>query len=125
MSLNYLLKLKNKYNLILFSMSEIIDNYEEMIILAAEEYESFNNLDKTNELYEIKKELLVNDASNFLEIQKMYNLLKGNTLCHKEKVNENIKLRCNHNFIEDTIDIDPDKCKVINYCEYCGITKDA
>jgi hypothetical protein len=121
MSLDYFLKLKNKYNLLLFSIDEIINNYEEIIELASDEYISLNQLN--NEVNEIKKDILINDILNFTKTRQIYYNCKENILNHKEKINENIKLRCNHSFIEDTIDIDPDRCKVINYCQFCGITQ--
>ena len=124
MSINYYINLKNKYDLLIFSFNEIINIYEEMIFISDEEYISSNNLNNLNNLNEIKKDLIINDISNFTEMKKTYNKHKEFMLYQKEIINENIKIRCQHNFVEDTIDIDPDRCKVINYCEYCGTTKD-
>jgi len=33
--------------------------------------------------------------------------------------------KCSHHFIKDIIDINPDKCKEIEYCEYCYTNYDA
>ena len=39
------------------------------------------------------------------------------------EINERIEENCNHNWITDLIDIDPDRSKTIIYCEYCEKNK--
>ena len=109
MSINYYIHIKNKYNLLLFSIDEIIENYKEMIYLSINESESVI--------------ILKNDISNFIKIKNIYEEEKENIISKIQEINNNIRLLCQHNFIEDTIDIDPDRCKVINYCQYCGFCK--
>lgn len=121
MSLNYYLHLKNKLNLLSFSLDEISNIYQEMIDLASNEYSS--NPDCRNDSENIKNDIIIDDISNFLQMKKMYDKLKNKIQEDKETIQNNIFLRCKHEFVEDTIDIDPDRCKVINYCQYCGITK--
>jgi hypothetical protein len=35
-------------------------------------------------------------------------------------VNEYLFLHCKHNYVTDYIDIDPDRCQTIRYCEKCS-----
>lgn len=112
MSLSYHLKIKNKYNLLIFCLNDIIDNYDEMIDFS---YQEQFNLQNKNELK--------NDISHFLQMKNMYQKQKESL----QMINrENDKIICNlceHEFTQDTIDIDPDRCKVINYCRICGFTQ--
>jgi len=41
-----------------------------------------------------------------------------------EKVQQYIEVYCQHNIIEDLIDIDPDRSKTIHYCTKCETTFD-
>jgi len=36
-------------------------------------------------------------------------------------VNAYLFLHCNHSYVEDLIDIDPDKSQTIRYCEKCNL----
>jgi hypothetical protein len=38
-----------------------------------------------------------------------------------KEVNEYLFLHCRHNYIEDLIDIDPDRSQIIKYCEKCHL----
>jgi hypothetical protein len=42
---------------------------------------------------------------------------------YKNYISEKQKDCCNHKWITDLIDIDPDRSKIIVYCELCEITK--
>lgn len=40
-----------------------------------------------------------------------------------KEINERIEENCNHNWITDSIDIDPDRSQTIIYCEHCEKNK--
>jgi len=40
-----------------------------------------------------------------------------------KEINKRIEENCNHNWITDLIDIDPDTSKTIIYCEHCEKNK--
>ena len=66
-------------------------------------------------IIELKDSLLrnINSLKNILE-----NLEKD-----FDKVNHFIRINCNHSWVTDLIDIDPDKSQTICYCKYCEISK--
>ena len=39
-----------------------------------------------------------------------------------KSVNEYLHLHCNHNYVVDSIDIDPDRSQTIRYCEKCYLS---
>lgn len=97
-------ELKKKYNQIIFSLNDIINVYEEII----EKSNGIQNiinvlyLKTLKDDYISKKDLLIYEKNNILN---------------------NIQNLCEHDFIDDTIDIDPDRSKTITYCIICGFTK--
>jgi hypothetical protein len=40
----------------------------------------------------------------------------------RKNIEDKLKNLCNHEWVEDVIDIHPEKCKYICYCMYCEIT---
>lgn len=112
MSLDYYLKLKNKYNLLIFSLNDIVDNYNEVIDFSYEE-----QLDSQN------KNELKEDIIHFIEIKNMYKKQKETLQMIQRETDKIITNMCIHEYTQDTIDIDPDRCKVIHYCKICGFTK--
>jgi hypothetical protein len=40
------------------------------------------------------------------------------------KINHTIFQQCNHNFISDSIDLNPDRSESIYYCQYCFLETD-
>jgi hypothetical protein len=46
-------------------------------------------------------------------------LIKQNNKCTNSECNN----KCNHQFVKDLIDINPDYSKEITYCTLCGYTK--
>lgn len=66
--------------------------------------------------------LLLNDYSNLC----YYNIThtKNYTLnVYLDRINKVIFSRCQHEWVEDSIDIDPDKSETITYCSICHYTK--
>ena len=107
MSLEYYLLCREKYENILKYL-ECIDNlYDEMIEITCNY--SFDDMTCNNFLHENNKQL-------FLDRKKdIYKL--------KIQCDNNIYKLCKHEFIDDTIDITPEKSENITYCGICGFTK--
>ena len=107
MSLDYYLFCKDKYELIRINLDEIIEQYELILdITTAEEleyedYEIFKP--KYNKIFFIREREKINKLIN--------------------ECNKKIQELCQHNFIDDLIDITPDKSKYIRYCSFCELTK--
>ena len=107
MDINYFLLLKNKYNLMLSNIDELIESCENI--------DDFNNEFITNtdrHLYMIFN----SDAHRkiFVERKKEIQNLK-------KQCDMYIHSLCNHEFIKDEIDIDPDRSKTIVYCRFCEL----
>ena len=114
MSLNYFIELKNKYEHLIFSIDQTIDIYREMLNFAYKQ-----RLDNINS----DPIILNRDISYLLKMIDINKENKMNIINLKKKANEFINQLCVHEFIEDLIDIDPDRSKIINYCKICGYTK--
>lgn len=112
MSLNYYLKIKNQYNLLIFSIDQIIDHYEEIINISYEERMQFEH-----------KQEITNIISQFINSKNIYKRHKEHIETEKRIIDNIIFELCKHEYIEDTIDIDPDRSKVVCYCKTCGLTK--
>ena len=95
-NIDYFLFLKKKYINILTYLTEIINSYEEML-LHNDEFAYECNKYK-NELAEIKF---------FITI-----------------VNKSICKLCQHEFVEDEIDLTPERSQKIEYCQICEYTKE-
>ena len=94
-NIDYFLFLKKNYINILSYLTEIINSYEQI---------SFHNDDCILQ----------------------YNKYKNDVLEIKYKINDlnhTISHMCNHNFVEDEIDVALDRCKKIEYCTICEYTK--
>ena len=62
----------------------------------------------------------INEINQMLNNQNEY--IKQIILLN-EKVKQKIASLCKHEWIVDSIDIDPDRSKTIEYCKICQITK--
>jgi hypothetical protein len=107
MSLNYYLFCKKSYDKIISDLENIISIFEEIDEFTKEEKDFIKN-----------DVLLSNQSDNktfFYKKKEHIRILRA--LC-------NIKIfkMCKHEFIEDTIDIDPDRSKNIRYCKICEYT---
>jgi len=102
-NINYFLFLKKKYEKILYSLIYIDELYEEIItsdetVNEDVEYEIISQKENQNKINHIKKTI--------------------------EFINEQIIHTCNHNFIEDVIDISQENSQTITYCTICDYTKE-
>ena len=95
-NINYFLFLKKKYITILNYLTEIIISYDELALYDKQFINQFNKYE--NEVSEIK--YLINNVNN--------------TIC----------ILCDHNFVEDEIDITPDRSQKIEYCTICEYSKE-
>jgi len=117
MSLNYLLNMKSDNDYVCAYLKEIKNSYDKM-----KEETLFNLIDTsitTNlDYYQYNKTITeINELLN--QHSEHFNQL----LLLNEKLNQKIVSLCKHEWIIDTIDIDPDRSKTIEYCKICGVTK--
>lgn len=111
MSVNYFLYAKNQHQNIKNYLEEITKIYEDMIQHTINENENLNIFNKEE------------DIDLLTKLKDLY-LSKINESIIFCKVLKDIACQvCNHNFITDTIDIDPDTSKQITYCTICEYTK--
>jgi hypothetical protein len=117
MSLDYLLNMKSENDYVCAYLKEIKNNYTNM-----KEVTLFNLLDKSittnNDYYQYNKSIIeINEIVN-QHLEYINHLVLLN-----EKLTKKIVTLCKHEWIEDGIDIDPDRSKTIEYCKVCGVTK--
>jgi hypothetical protein len=117
MSLDYLLNMKCENDYVCAYLKEIKNNYTKM-----KEDTLFNLIDTS-----ITTNMEYNQYSkNISEINILLNQ-HSEHINHLVLLNENLHKKitslCKHEWIEDSIDIDPDRSKTIDYCKVCGITK--
>ena len=108
MSLEYYLLCKKKFDSIIINLTEIIKNYEDI-------FSNTNNSEILNFIHFLDKYLNVNT------ITQINSLLTHVKRC-KNYCNEKIHKLCIHKFINDTIDITPEKSQNIIYCKICEYT---
>ena len=107
MSINYYLFCKKSYDKIISDLENIISIFEEIDEFAKEEKDLFTpDSVSSNQTH---------NKTFFYERKEHIRILRA--LC-----NMKIFKMCNHEFIEDTIDIDPDRSKNIRYCRICEYT---
>ena len=112
MNVFFCLDLKKQYEKINYHLSEIINMYDDII-------------SKINDNTEVDQyDILIFDKSiPYISSVKAYyerQLINNNELIAKTK--HRLKHICEHKFIEDSIDIDPDRSQNIRYCSICGYT---
>jgi len=101
--LDYFLLLKKKYSNMLIYLREIHDTYQTILDI----HEINNNIDENNIIYN----KMENTCSEICEIEYfLHNLEKD------------IYKICIHDFVEDVIDIHPEKSINIKYCSICEFT---
>ena len=108
MSLEYYLLCKKNYDNIISDLKDIIDNYNEIFYYTSSELDIDEN---------IKEAFSQNRYKNFFSSKITHISHLRNICCQK------IMELCNHEYINDTIDIDPDRSQTITYCRVCEYTK--
>lgn len=108
MSLEYYLYSKKKYEYIISNLNDIIEQYDEIF-----SYADNLNIKNDEDMLELFQQTINKDK------------IKLKLIClHQLKNNcqEKIKTLCEHDFVDDTIDINPDKSQNITYCRICEYT---
>jgi hypothetical protein len=112
MSINYYLFCRESYNRVINSLEDIINIFEEMEKHTQEE-------DTQEKQSNFKSDtILLNESHNKL----FFSSKKQDIQVLKNICDKNILELCKHTFIEDTIDITPDKSQNIRYCSICEYT---
>jgi hypothetical protein len=108
MDVLFYLSLKKSYEKIKNNLENIIYSYNEIRYISTSN-KNFNN--KPSVSFEIN-----DDLTNYKK--------KLENICLTIKIINNLLfINCDHNFIEDIIDITPDKSKSIIYCSICECSK--
>lgn len=117
MSLDYLLNMKSENDYVCAYLKEIKNNYTRM-----KDETLFNLIDTsiTTNLDYFQYNKNISEINGLLNqySEHINQLVLLNTQLHKK-----IIMLCKHEWIEDSIDIDPDRSKTIEYCKVCGVTK--
>ena len=104
MDINYFLFCRNNYDKIIDYLNNIIDTMEDI----SEYTREINN-----------SEILFDIEVNMLSLIEK----RKNIISLKESCVEHIYSLCNHEFINDLIDINPDESQTICYCQICDLSK--
>ena len=112
MSIEYYLFCRKKYEDIINNLLDIINAHTSMIELLDDDYDNGNVSDDTKDEYYLQKQNIMIFEDN---LQKTMRL--------KKDCNLKINCLCEHEFIDDVIDITLDESKHISYCVVCGYTK--
>ena len=108
MSVDYYLFCRKSYDKIIGKLDEIINIFEEIEELSIEE----NDLLK----FDIVLSNQTHNKNVFYYKKQDMQILRA--LCNKKLIE-----KCNHEFVEDIIDINPDTSKSIRYCSICEYTE--
>jgi hypothetical protein len=101
----YHLTIKKNYEKIKCNLENIIDSYKEInYISSSSNNNSSLDFNVNDDLTNYKKKLE--------NVQLMIKI-----------INNLLYITCKHNFVEDAIDITPDKSKNITYCSICECNK--
>jgi len=109
MSVDFFLQSKKIYKHIEYNLKDIIELYNEFIELTEKE-EGDVPYNKENNILFLKKKICEYEE-------------KINEIHHfKDYINTKIVILCNHNIVNDLIDITPDVSQTIKYCTICEYT---
>jgi hypothetical protein len=108
MSLDYYLFCRWSYKKIIENLDAVIFTFEGLSTCASSE---------ASRVYAIKPDIFVAEKNVHWAIEKKRFVEDQLALC-ETRINE----LCNHDFVEDDIDIAYDKCQHIRYCKICEYT---
>jgi hypothetical protein len=117
MTIDYLLKMKNENDYMIAYLKEINSNYAKM------KEETILNLIDTclnvnEDVLQYNKHISEINANLNQQDEHLRQLIFLN-----EKIRTKLISICNHEWITDYIDIDPDRSQTIEYCKICQTTK--
>lgn len=118
-NIDYFLFTKKIYDTILKNLNETIYFYNQL-----REYNKGYLTICENSKHKVIEQNLCN--SNIISLEKEIKKYENDIIILKEKlciINKNIQHTCCHEFIEDYIDINPDRSEKIIYCQVCEYTK--
>jgi hypothetical protein len=117
MSLDYLLKMKNNNDYTIAYLKEINSNYAKM-----KEETILNLIDASLNVNQdfIQYNKDITEINNNLNEQDIH---IRQLILLSEKIRTKIISICNHEWITDSIDIDPDTSQTIEYCKICQVSK--
>jgi hypothetical protein len=109
MDINYFLLLKSKYTIILDNLNSIISECDDIC----------DHINENDSLQNTKLCILFNsDVNRNFFIEKRRHIYDLKVIC-----DQRIYSLCKHNFITESIDIDPDTSKTITFCDFCGLNQ--
>jgi len=117
MSLDYLLKMKNENDYTIAYLKEINHNYAKMkaeTVVSLIDTSSHVNED----ILQYNKDITEINANLNQQDEHLKQLILLN-----DKIQSKLTSMCKHEWVEDTIDIDPDRSQTIEYCKICQTTK--
>lgn len=117
MSLNYLLNMKSENDYTCAYLKELKNNYARM------KDETIFNLIDTSITTNLDYFQYNKNISEINELLNQYSEHLNHLILLNEKLHKKIVTFCKHEWIVDSIDIDPDRSKTIEYCKVCGLTK--
>ena len=103
MSVVFFLQMRKMYDSIETYLTVIIQKYDDLIEMSNE-----NDID-VEYLYDFLKD---------------YNNKKNEILLFKKKINDQLLLCCDHEFVKDTVDFGLDSSLNIEYCVICECNKE-
>jgi len=108
MSLEYYILCKTKYENIILNLKDIIENYDNLFLhtskLDIDEVKDIMDFYQHNEY----KEHFLSQLKNITQLKRECEL--------------KINILCNHEFVNDIIDISPERSQNITYCKICEYT---
>ena len=107
MSIDFFLQSRKIYRCIEYNLKEIVELYKDFIELTENEEEDAPYYNKENDIEFLKRKKL-DYEEKIKEIRDF-----------KCFINTKIVSLCNHNMVDDSIDISPDLSKDIKYCTHC------
>jgi hypothetical protein len=117
MSLDYLLNMKNENDYTIAYLKEINHNHsamkEETVLRLIDTSLNVNEnvIQYNKHIAEINE--LLNEQTEHIKLLILSN----------EKIRIKLNSMCNHVWVKDSIDIDPDRSQTIEYCKICQVTK--
>ena len=109
MSLEYYLLCRNNYENIILNLRDIIENYDDIFLHTAA-----LNIDECENIIDLHQHNAYKE-----EFKSKLKYVKSLRLMCELKI-QNL---CNHEFVEDAIDITPERSQNITYCKICEYTK--
>jgi hypothetical protein len=117
MSLDYLLKMKNENDYTIAYLKEINNNYvkmkEETVLTLID-----TSLNVNEDVLQYNKHITEINANLNQQDEHLKQLIMLNN-----KIRNKLTSMCKHDWVQDLIDIDPDRSQTIEYCKICQTSR--